>query len=263
IKDLRKQYRNLTEDLRGELRIYSQELAAVRDHIRQLDERRDEEEEVLLLLRNLIEQRQIIKSDIFYVRKKMSNLRQALRENQPIAKLNLRPAFLGASILDGAQTKAESTSEPEEGVELHNASQTDTSVVTPPQPEDKKEDSPEEQAPSVLETGLEQGIASFYSVIFNGRKTANGEIFSNSKYTAAHKTLPLGTWVKLTNMGNGKTTIVRINDRGPYAKGRIIDLSKKAFQLLEENLYAGLIWDVKLEVLKDYQPTACQARSEC
>lgn len=72
------------------------------------------------------------------------------------------------------------------------------------------------------------GKASFYAKEFNGRQTANGEIFSNAKYTCAHPTLPFGTKLKVTNLSNKKWCVVRVNDRGPYAKGRIIDLSKKA-----------------------------------
>lgn len=72
------------------------------------------------------------------------------------------------------------------------------------------------------------GRASYYAAKFDGRKTANGEIFSNKKMTAAHLTLPFGTWVRVTNTKNNKSVVVRINDRGPYVKGRIIDLSHAA-----------------------------------
>ena len=75
---------------------------------------------------------------------------------------------------------------------------------------------------------LESGKASYYHDKFEGRKTANGEIFDQSKTTAAHKTLPFGTKVTVKNLKNGKTVKVRINDRGPFVAGRIIDLSKKA-----------------------------------
>ena len=75
---------------------------------------------------------------------------------------------------------------------------------------------------------VETGKASYYANKFNGRKTANGEIFRNSKKTAAHKTLPFGTKVKVTNLCNGKSVKVRINDRGPFVAGRNIDLSKRA-----------------------------------
>ena len=79
-------------------------------------------------------------------------------------------------------------------------------------------------APKITETGK----ASYYADKFNGRKTANGEIFRNRKKTAAHKTLPFGTVVKVTNLRNGRSVKVRINDRGPFVAGRHIDLSKKA-----------------------------------
>ncbi|AUI66542.1 MULTISPECIES: septal ring lytic transglycosylase RlpA family protein [Glaesserella] len=72
------------------------------------------------------------------------------------------------------------------------------------------------------------GVASYYGGMFHGRKTANGEIFNKNAYTAAHKTLALGSYALVTNLRNGKKVIVRINDRGPFSKNRIIDLSKGA-----------------------------------
>lgn len=72
-------------------------------------------------------------------------------------------------------------------------------------------------------------FASYYHDKFNGRKTASGEIFSNSKLTAAHRTLPFGTEIKVTNLRNGKSVIVEINDRGPFHSSRALDLSKAAF----------------------------------
>lgn len=79
----------------------------------------------------------------------------------------------------------------------------------------------------------QKGRASFYADKFNGRKTASGETFRNGKLTAAHKTLPFGTKVKVTNQSNGKSVKVRINDRGPFVAGRIIDLSKKAAKKID------------------------------
>jgi rare lipoprotein A len=75
---------------------------------------------------------------------------------------------------------------------------------------------------------IESGKASYYADKFVGRKTSNGETFSQKKRTAAHPTLPFGTKVKVTNLTTGKTVKVRINDRGPFVAGRIIDLSRKA-----------------------------------
>ncbi len=74
----------------------------------------------------------------------------------------------------------------------------------------------------------EEGIASWYGPNFHGKYTSNGEIYNMYDYTAAHKTLPMNTIVKVTNLENGKSVIVRINDRGPFVKGRIIDLSYAA-----------------------------------
>lgn len=78
----------------------------------------------------------------------------------------------------------------------------------------------------------ETGIASWYGPTFYGKQTANGEIFDASSMSAAHRTLPMPVNVRVTNLENGKSVIVRVNDRGPYAKGRIIDLSERAAQLL-------------------------------
>ncbi|MBI4596499.1 MAG: septal ring lytic transglycosylase RlpA family protein [Candidatus Tectomicrobia bacterium] len=72
----------------------------------------------------------------------------------------------------------------------------------------------------------EDGIASWYGYPYHGRKTSNGEIYDMHRLTAAHRTLPLGTWVYVTNLENGKRVKVRINDRGPFVWGRVIDMSK-------------------------------------
>jgi rare lipoprotein A len=75
---------------------------------------------------------------------------------------------------------------------------------------------------------IESGAASWYGPGFHGKRTANGETFNTNALTAAHKTLPFGTEVRVTNERTGKSVVVRINDRGPYAHGRVIDLSKAA-----------------------------------
>lgn len=77
-------------------------------------------------------------------------------------------------------------------------------------------------------TKTRAGNASYYGSRFHGRRTANGERFNMNAMTAAHKSLPFGTKVRVTNRRNGKSVVVRINDRGPYAHGRVIDLSKAA-----------------------------------
>lgn len=75
---------------------------------------------------------------------------------------------------------------------------------------------------------VEEGLASWYGYPYHGRQAANGEIYDMEKLTAAHRTLPFGTWVRVENENNGKTVTVRITDRGPFVDGRIIDLSRAA-----------------------------------
>ena len=77
------------------------------------------------------------------------------------------------------------------------------------------------------------GIASWYGYPYHGRRAANGEIYDMEKMTAAHRTLPFGTWVRVKNLDNGKTVDVRITDRGPFVRGRILDLSHAAAMAIE------------------------------
>ncbi|WP_321915806.1 septal ring lytic transglycosylase RlpA family protein [Paraburkholderia sp. J11-2] len=79
---------------------------------------------------------------------------------------------------------------------------------------------------------VQSGEASWYAEKFQGRQTANGERFDAGSLTAAHRTLPLGSYVRVRSMATGKSVVVRINDRGPYVKGRIIDLSYAAAKTL-------------------------------
>jgi rare lipoprotein A len=88
--------------------------------------------------------------------------------------------------------------------------------------------------------------ASYYANKFNGRKTASGKKFSNSKYTAAHRKLPFGTILRVTNEENGQCVLVEVTDRGPFARGREIDLSKRAFMEIAHNKNSGALI-VKIE----------------
>ncbi len=106
---------------------------------------------------------------------------------------------------------------------------------------EKKADNPDKWPLAVA-----TGIASYYGKEFHGRKTANGETFDMNALTAAHRTLPFGTMVKVTNLANNKEVTVRINDRGPFIKGRIIDLSYGAAAVIDL-LSVG---QVKLEIIK-------------
>ena len=93
----------------------------------------------------------------------------------------------------------------------------------------------------------QKGKASYYADKYEGRKTASGELFKQNGKTAAHKKLPFGTKVKVTNIKNGKSVVVTINDRGPFSKGRIIDLTKSAFNTIG-NTSAGVL-ETKIEVI--------------
>lgn len=77
-----------------------------------------------------------------------------------------------------------------------------------------------------------RGLASYYSSFFDGRKTANGEIFRNRRYSAAHLTLPLGCWVEVTSRATGRKLRLRVNDRGPYVRKFVLDLSQAAARYL-------------------------------
>lgn len=100
----------------------------------------------------------------------------------------------------------------------------------------------------------EQGNASWYGDPFNGRRASNGEIYDMHKLTAAHRTLPFNSMVRVTNLNNGKSTIVRITDRGPFVANRIIDLSMAAAEQIE-SIGPGVV-PVRIEVLSGSDPTA-------
>jgi rare lipoprotein A len=95
----------------------------------------------------------------------------------------------------------------------------------------------------------ETGTASWYGKGFHGRKTSNGEIYDMNELTAAHPTLPIPSMVKVTNLENGISVVLRINDRGPFAKNRIIDVSKKGAELL--GFQEQGTTKVKVEILKE------------
>ncbi|MBU1151534.1 septal ring lytic transglycosylase RlpA family protein [Patescibacteria group bacterium] len=99
------------------------------------------------------------------------------------------------------------------------------------------------------EKGDRFGKATFYGEAFNGRGTASGDTFDMNAMTAAHKTLPFDTQVQVTNLANGKTVIVKINDRGPYGPGRVLDLSEGAFTAIASR-GSGII-DIKYSIIED------------
>lgn len=94
---------------------------------------------------------------------------------------------------------------------------------------------------------IEYGIASWYGHPYHGRRAASGEIYDMDKLTAAHRTLPFGTWVRVNNLDNGEAVEVRINDRGPFVAGRIVDLSRAAARNI--NMIGPGTAQVRLEVM--------------
>jgi rare lipoprotein A len=96
------------------------------------------------------------------------------------------------------------------------------------------------------------GIASYYADEFNGRRTSNGETYDMNALTAAHRTLPFNTKLRVTNLGNGRSTIVRVNDRGPFKDDRVIDLSLAAAKQI--GLIARGTSEVRLEVVEMGEP---------
>ncbi len=99
---------------------------------------------------------------------------------------------------------------------------------------------------------VEEGMASWYGPNFAGRRTANGETFDPSQLTAAHRTLPFGTLVKVTNLNNSHSVIVRINDRGPFKDNRVIDLSRAAAESIR--MIGSGIAPVRVEILEAVLP---------
>lgn len=95
---------------------------------------------------------------------------------------------------------------------------------------------------------VQEGLASYYGGRFDGRPTASGEIFDQNALTAAHRTLPFGTRIRVTNVRNGRSVTLRVNDRGPFVEGRIVDVSARAARELDF-VAAGVV-PVRLEILE-------------
>jgi rare lipoprotein A len=152
-------------------------------------------------------------------------------------------------------TPAKDSKDPKEIKDLKDktktaaAVKTDT-VVVKEIPVVKETDTLQIDPNSKLKVYKKNAHASYYHHKFNGRRTASGKRFDNNKYTAAHKKLPFGTLVKVTNEANGKSVIVEITDRGPFSKVRDIDLTKRAFMDIVSNKKSGSVI-VKIEVVEE------------
>jgi rare lipoprotein A len=110
-----------------------------------------------------------------------------------------------------------------------------------------------ETQPAIPGQYVEEGVASWYGIPFDGHRTSNGEIYDMHAFTAAHRTLPFGSMVRITNLRNGMQTEVRINDRGPFVANRIIDLSLSAAQAIQ--MVGPGTAPVRLEVISGPNPT--------
>ena len=137
------------------------------------------------------------------------------------------------------------------------AAKRSTDVPETPVPQPITVPTPKRSKPAPLPAPsgyTEEGNASWYGVPFHGRHASNGEIYDMYKLTAAHRTLPFETMVRVTNLNNGKSTVVRITDRGPFVDNRIIDLSLAAAREVD-SVGAGVV-PVRVEVLGGVDPTA-------
>ncbi len=104
---------------------------------------------------------------------------------------------------------------------------------------------------TIQESKTQKGMASYYHNNLHGRSTASGELYDKNKLSGAHRSLPFGSKVKVTNLTNQKSVVVTINDRGPYVKKRIIDISYAAAKKIDM-IKAGVI-EVQLEILKPHE----------
>lgn len=166
-----------------------------------------------------------------------------------------RVMFLIMTIVMMTTSTMSNNYDPYVGVVVKAQAQVQVPVAPVVTKEVTKEEPVKETKVVVIEKVIEKaytanlsGGASFYGEKWNGRRTANGEIFNTYELTAAHKSLPFGTKVKVVNKTNGKSVVVRINDRGPFVKGRTLDLSKKAFQSIA-SINKGVLKDSEIDIL--------------
>ena len=178
------------------------------------------------------------------------------------APAKLKAATKGKAKKPAATASENAASKPKKAKKIARSQDDDASPVKPKKAKKVAKAQDDDEAPvkakkkakvatkknSDGDTGgnsYQSGVASWYGGYFHGRTTANGEKYDMWAMTAAHKTLPFGTRVKVTNTGNGDSTIVRINDRGPFIAGRVIDLSKAA----ANDIGMGGLAKVKLTIL--------------
>jgi rare lipoprotein A len=147
-----------------------------------------------------------------------------LNNKRYLARLAVISALLCACMAVAAQEVQTSEPVTDKTTELSGT------VVAPE--ETKVEITKTEEPANEIKNDAIKGLASYYAAKFHGRRTASGEKFNSKLFTAAHLTLPFGTLLKVTNPGNSKSVVVRVNDRGPYIRDRILDLSRAAADLI-------------------------------
>lgn len=153
--------------------------------------------------------------------------------------LNRAVAVLGASLAFSSAAQAKS---------LLDASRASTNVSRDRAVESVIPASVEPVLVSQQVVSSQYGLASWYGPGFAGRRSASGEIFDPNQLTAAHKTLPFGTIVRVTNVNNGRSVVVRINDRGPYVGNRVIDLSAAAANAI--GMINSGVGQVQMQILR-------------
>ena len=159
--------------------------------------------------------------------------------HQPISNIAIVPPQIRSNpLIDPPKTDTLSLENPSAGSipQSRNTDETPPTATLPTPP-----------PPKIVETGM----ASWYGAKHHGKRTASGEIFHQEKFTAAHRSFPWGSIVKVTNLANGKSVDVRINDRGPFGKGRIIDVSRAAARVL--GMVSSGVTLVRVELLSPFE----------
>jgi rare lipoprotein A len=182
-------------------------------------------------------------SDIKISRSVQDNANEILKTLESLVdKENTVPASVTPQTQEAIPPTGQPQSQPNQVQPAPANSQPTNPASAKPQPKPKTT-----QAAKTSSRPRKQGMASWYGPGFHGRRTASGETFNSGALTAAHRYLPFGTKVRVTNVRNGRSVVVRINDRGPFTGGRVIDLSKGAAAVI--GVFQSGVAPVVLEIL--------------
>lgn len=158
--------------------------------------------------------------NLFCGRETLSHRNKQIRISRRTLRSHLLPLGFAVMFLAGCAHRT------------YTATQPTQPPSEPPPSSPSRTSAPVERQPAVAGEYVEEGMASWYGMPFDGRRTSDGEIYHMHQFTAAHRTLPFGSIVRVTNLDNGKQTEVRINDRGPFVADRVIDLSLSAAEAI-------------------------------